>query len=149
MPTWNYDDDSYQSQSEVKLIPVGTHRVRIEEVEEMRSKSGKDMFKISIKVSGFSTILYYYLLFDEDNRDMTNKKLGDVYASFNIPKGNLSISEWRGKVGAAMIAHEEYNQKTYSKVNYFVTKARAEESDLPPWKEVKSAEPKEKVYTPF
>jgi len=133
---WNYDDGQYDpNKSYGELIPVGKHRIRIEDVDEQVSKNtGKDMLKITFVVSGYMGKIFYYLVFNDDYPDMTNQKIGEIYDSFGLPKkANLMPKTWIGKVGAAQIKHEMYNDNPQAKLAYFVK--RSMQDDLPDWQE--------------
>ena len=132
MVHWTYNAKEYQEAS-LAPIPVGDHRVRIEEVDECVSKTGKDMLKITLKVSGFNGKLFYYLVFDPGNTQMTNKNLGDLYDSFNIPAGSMDFHAWEGQVGAARVKHEDYNGDPRASVAWFIRRSRQEV--LPAWQE--------------
>ena len=135
MIPWNYSKKEYEEESEFKPVPVGFHRVRIEEIEEMYSKTGKLMIKMSLKASGHSGKVFHYIVFDKENSRMTNKNLGDVFESFKIPDGEMNTLKWKGKVGAAYIKHREHEGKMYATVSYFLTQKRQAESELPAWVE--------------
>jgi hypothetical protein len=132
MAEWKYNHDNYK-EGGFELIPVGDHRVRIEAVEDQKSKTGKDMYKFTLSVSGYSSKLFYYLVFDQSNPQMTDQNLGAVYDSFNIPLGTLEPLGFMGKVGAAKVKHEEYKSDTRAAVQYFLS--RWKQDKLPQWKE--------------
>lgn len=130
---WNYDAKDY-SESNFELIPVGDHRVRIKNVEEKESKSGNDMFVLTLEVSGYSGTLWFYLVFMPDNKQLTNQRIGEICESFGIEKPSpQAIMNAVGKVGAARIKHESYNNEQQARISYFRTRKQAEK--LPPWKE--------------
>lgn len=132
MIQWNYDSKDYKDAT-FKPVPVGDHRVRIEEAEETTSKAGNPMIKMTLKASGHNGKLFYYMVFDPANRQMTNKKLGDIYESFQIPEGTMELLYWIGKVGAAHIKHEDYEGKPTARIAWFLT--RRKQDGLPPWQE--------------
>lgn len=130
---WNFNADDYQENS-FAPIPVGDHRVRIRDAEECVSKtSGKDMIKMTLDVSGHSSTLWFYIVFDPTNQQMTNQKLGQVFSSFGIAPGDLNLDHWKGKVGAASVKHRVYNGETQADVRYFLSKEKQE--SLPAWSE--------------
>ena len=128
---WNaseYEERSFQ------LIPEGDHRVRINEVTEQTFKSGKQGLKIVLDVSGYSSKLFYYLVFDPQNTKMTNQKIGEIFSSFEITNPNLNMYPgWVGKIGACRVKHELYNGEKSAKVWYFTSKKS--QASLPAWKE--------------
>ena len=133
MLNWNYNHQDYLNGG-FEPIPPGPHRVRIDNAEEAVSKSGKDMIKLTLDVSGYSGKVFYYMVFVPEYPEQTNKRLGDIYESFGIPQGDLEPLLWIGKVGAAMLSTEVYEGKEWSKVDYFLTKQ--EQEKLPPWQEL-------------
>lgn len=129
---WNFNADDFEEQS-FKPIPVGDHRVRIASAEEQRSSSGNQMIKLVLDVSGHNATIWHWLVFLPDNQKLTNQKLGEFWNSFGIDLGNLNITSWIGKVGAAKVKHEEYNGETNAKIAYFISKDRQDK--LPAWVE--------------
>ena len=62
---------SYQRQEQsFDVIPEGKYRVRIKSAEKAVSKTGRDMIVLQLNVSGYSSILYYYLVFMTDRPEM-------------------------------------------------------------------------------
>lgn len=129
---WNFNADDYKENS-FAPIPVGDHRVRIRDAEETTSRNGNDMIKMTLDVSGYSSTLWFYIVFMPDNPQMVNQKLGQVFSSFGITPGDLNLENWKGKVGAARIKHRQYNGETQADVSYFLSKEKQEQ--LPAWQE--------------
>ena len=129
---WKYDHQDYVNGG-WDPIPPGAHRVRIENAEQCVSKSGRDMIKMELAVSGFQGKVFYYMVFLPEYKATTNKRLGDIYASFGIPQGDIEPLYWVGKVGAAQLSVEVYDGKERSKVDYFIH--RDEQGSLPAWQE--------------
>ena len=132
MINWNFDSNDYTEQS-FKPIPVGDHRVRIASAEEQTSNSGRQMIKLVLEVSGYSSTIWHYLVFMPDNQKLTNQKLGELWNSFGIQQGNFNLNSWVGKVGAAKVKHETYNNEPSAKIAYFINKDRQDK--LPAWQE--------------
>lgn len=132
MIDWIFDSNDYEEQS-FKPIPVGDHRVRIASAEEQTSKSGNQMIKLVLDVSGYNSTIWHWIVFMPDNQKLTNQKLGELWNSFGIPQGNFDLNAWIGKVGAAKVKHEEYNGEISPKIAYFIGKDRQDK--LMPWKE--------------
>ena len=130
--SWNFDVNDYEEQS-FKPIPVGEHRVRIASAEEQTSKSGNQMIKLILDVSGYNSTVWHWVVFMPDNQKLTNQKLGEIFNSFGIQPGNLNIATWIGKTGAAKVKHEPYEGETTVKVAYFINKDRQDK--LPAWVE--------------
>lgn len=134
--SWQFDPNDYDpNRSAFALIPVGYHRVRIEDAEGTVSKSGKDMVKLTLAVSGLNGKLWFYLTFDPNNKQMTNQRLGEVWESFNLKIGDLNLLNWKGKVGACSVKHKprEGSSDMQAQVSYFLSRKKQE--DLPAWVE--------------
>lgn len=130
---WNFNADDYQEMS-FEPVPVGDHRVRIEDAEEQVSQSsGNQMIKLTLKASGCLSKLFHYLVFMPDKPELTNQKLGEVFESFGITPGNLNIETWKGRVGGCRVKHEIYEGEPKAKISYFLTRPKQE--NLPPWSE--------------
>ena len=132
MVNWNFNSADYEEQS-FKPIPIGDHRVRIASAEEQTSSSGKQMIKLVLDVSGYSSTIWHFLVFMPENQKLTNQKLGEFWNSFGLPQGNFNLNSWIGKVGAAKVKHEEYNGETNAKIAYFINKNKQE--NLPAWRD--------------
>lgn len=129
---WNFNSNDYE-QTTFKPIPVGEHRVRIAAAEEQISSKGKQMIKLVLDVSGYSSTIWHYIVFMPDNAKLTNQKLGELWNSFGIPQGNFNLQMWVGKVGAAKVKHEMYEGEPSPKVAYFINRDRQDK--LAPWQE--------------
>ena len=129
---WKFLAADYEEQS-FKPIPVGDHRVRIAWAEEQVSSSGKQMIKVVLDVSGYSSTIWHFIVFMPENQKLTNQKLGEFWNSFGIAQGNFNLPTWVGKVGAAKVKHEDYNGEPNAKIAYFINKDRQEK--LPTWQE--------------
>ena len=132
MVNWNFNSADYEEQS-FKPIPIGDHRVRIASAEEQTSSSGRQMIKLVLDVSGYSSTIWHFLVFMPENQKLTNQKLGELWNSFGIPQGNFNLNSWVGKVGAAKVKHEDYNGETNAKISYFINKNKQE--NLPAWRD--------------
>jgi len=134
MKQWKFNAENYDPEKSFDVIPVGDHRVRIEEVEEQISKSsGNNMLKLTIKASGYSSKLFHYLVFMDDRPEITDQNLGKIFDSFGIPQGDMNLFGWVGKVGAARVKHEQYEGKPQARIAYFIN--RSKQDDLPLWQE--------------
>lgn len=132
MITWNYDEQDYLNGG-FKPITPGRYRVRIEKAEEATSKSGKQMIKLQLKVSGQQGSVFHYIVIDPEYKERTNKNLGDVFESFAITKGDFNLAHWEGKVGGADLKQEPYNDTMQTRVNFFIK--RDKQAELPAWQE--------------
>ena len=124
---WNFNPQDYEA-SDFGIIPQGDHRVRIEDVEFKKSKnSGKDMFEITLAVSGHGSKLWYYLTLDPSDPKKTNQKIGTFFESFGITDYNMmNYPRWKGKVGGARVVHEEYNGEQTAKVRFLLSRKNQE-----------------------
>ena len=131
----NYDPNGYQ------LIPPGTYRVRIENAEETTSKTDKPMIKMTLKVSGYDSTVWNYMVFDNSTPEAakrTDNNLGRIFDSFAITPGDLNLGNWKGKVGAAQIKNEPDNKQVMRHViSWFII--RQEQDKLPAWQEHSAA----------
>jgi hypothetical protein len=129
---WNFDPTQYEA-SDFSIIPQGDHRVRIEDVEFKKSKNtGKDMFEITLAVSGHSGKLWYYLVLDPNDPKKTNQKVGTLFESFGITDYNMmNYPFWKGKVGGARVIHEEYNGEQQAKVRFLLSRKNQEKLPQP------------------
>ncbi len=128
-------------------IPEGKYRVRIEDVQEKISQSGKGMIELTLAVSGYSSKLWYYVIIDcasPEEKRLTNQKLGSIFDSFNIPVGNFNLQDWIGHVGGAKVRHRKIDQdgnnnndNIRAEVHYFLTRSQVDR--LPAWKEANSS----------
>ena len=128
---WKFEE----KETEFKKLPAGKYRLRIADVEQKQSKTGKDMVVLTLDISGNPTKVWYYLVFMPDNPDITNRNLTAIFDSFGIDKGNMSFESWKGKVGAAQL---KYDENEYLKVHYFIKKEQ--QAGLPSWVEPNSEE---------
>lgn len=136
MLNWHYNPANYNAEG-YQLIPPGEYRVRIEDAEETESKTGKPMIKMTLKVSGYNSKIWNYVVLDSTSQEAiarTDNTLGRIYDSFNIPQGNLNLQDWKGKVGAAEIKNEPDNKEVMrASVKYFIQ--RKKQDTLPAWQE--------------
>ena len=108
-------------------IPVGTYRVVIVEAVKDKSKSGNDMLKVEMAVSGQGRHLWYYSPFLEDRPEITNRMLTQLIDSFDISEDRLlDLAGYAGKMGAVVVKHDEDGR---AKVSYFLKKEK--QTDLP------------------
>ncbi len=133
MLQWEYNHKDYLDGG-FKPIEPGKYRVRIEKAEEGTSKSSnKPMIKLTLKVSGQVGSVWHYITLDADNKERTNKNLGDIFESFGLNFGDMNLQHWIGKVGGAMLKQEPFNDTMQTKVSYFIK--RDQQAGLAPWQE--------------
>ena len=149
MVNWKFNPENYNAES-YQLVPPGKYRVRIEDAEEQVSKSGKDMVRLTLKVSGYNSRIWYYLVFDgttAEARARTDDKLGQIFNSFELQPGDLNLEHWKGKVGAATIKNELDNKETMrAVVSWFIRRDKQEE--LPAWQEHAPAKIDPQAFNP-
>lgn len=122
---WKFE----RTEQQFEQIPAGDHRVVIDSAEQAVSKSGNDMLVIKLRVSGYSSMLWHYIVFMDQRPEITNQKLTQFFDSFGIEDGNFNLASYRGLAGAA---HVKIDEQGYSKVAWFIHKNKQE--NLPPWK---------------
>ena len=136
MIDWKYNPANYEPES-YGVIPAGDYRVRIEEAAEKISQSGKEMIRLKLKVNGYNIPLWHYVVFDsstEESRKRTDQRLGSIYESFKIERGNLEVRDWVGKDGGVRIRNRtDSNGELRSEVHYVLSGKRT--SELPAWQE--------------
>lgn len=140
--SWEFDPNDYNPNGGVfELVPVGHHRVRIEEAKETVSKTGKDMVVLTLCVSKHKGKLWFNLVFDLNNKAMTNQKLGEIWESFDLKVGDMNLLSWKGKVGACNVKHKlkEGTSEMQAQVSYFLSRKKQE--DLPAWAEPDGSAP--------
>ena len=131
MANWTYNPNEY-TENDFQIIPVGDHRVRINDVVEKRFSSGNEGYEITLDVSGYSGKLWFYLVLDPNDTKKTNQRIGTFFDSFGITDYNLAhYRNWVGKIGAVRVKHEEYNGSTNAKVSFCL--ARKNQDKLPAW----------------
>lgn len=126
MSDWSFKREETQFQP----IPEGRYRVRIKNAEKAVSKNtGRDMLVMQLEVSGQTKILWHYIVFMEEKPEITNAKLTQVFDSFKgIAEGDFNLKNWVGKVGGAMIKHDQEGRE---RISYFL---KADKVDaLPAW----------------
>ena len=129
---WTFNPNEYE-ESGFSIIPLGDHRVRINDVISKNSKAGNEMYEITLDVSGHSSKLWFYLVIDPADSKKTNQRVGSFFDSFGITDYNLAnYPRWKGKVGAVRVVHEEYNGEQQAKVRFCLS--RKNQDKLPPAK---------------
>ena len=127
---WTFNPNEYE-ESSFSIIPVGDHRVRINDVISKKSKAGNDMYEITLDVSGYGSKLWFYLVIDPTDSKKTNQRVGSFFDSFGITDYNTAnYAHWKGKVGAVRVVHEEYNGEQQAKVRFCLS--RKNQDKLPP-----------------
>jgi len=133
---WNFQ----RTEQTFQQIPAGDHRVVIESAEQAQSKNGNDMLVIKMRVSGYNSLLWHYIVFMDQRPEITNQKLTQFFDSFDIEDGNFNLASYVGRAGAA---HVKIDENGYSKVAWFIHKDKQDK--LPPWK---GELPKREAFTP-
>ena len=149
MIDWKFNPEDYNP-DRFQLVPPGKYRVRIEDAEEQTSKSGYPMIKMKLKVSGYNTQIWHYMVFMSNDAEAirrTNDNLGRIFDSFGIQAGDLNIEHWKGKAGAAEIKNEADNKGNQrATVSYFIK--REEQGGLPMWQEQRPAHINSEMVNP-
>ena len=150
---WNYDANDYNENS-YAVIPEGIHRARISEAKATKFSTGREGIAIIFDISGYSSKVFYNLVFMPEHKEQTNQKLGSLFNSFDI-QPSMDCNTWVGKVGAICVKHRDYNGEKQADCHYCVNRNKQE--SLPAWKEPLSggstqeapAQPAPATYNPF
>ena len=146
MATWTFNPAEYDENS-FSPIPVGDHRVRIADVVEKTFSSGNSGYEITFDVSGYGSKIWYYLVLDPNDTKKTNQRIGSFFDSFGITDFNMAhYQNWRGKIGAVRVVHEEYNGNQQAKVRFCLSKKNQDK--LPAWKESGNGAPATANFAP-
>jgi hypothetical protein len=111
-----YDPSKYDPTPAFKLPPEGEYWLYIEDAEEKTSKAGNEMIEVKLSVDGYACRVFHVFV----NNEYIQKYLDRFFASFGITPGDFNLSGWLGKKGRARIKHEEYNNRTNAKIDYFI-----------------------------
>ena len=130
---WKYKDIDF-STNNVSLIEEGDYRVRIDDAIPTVAKNGTEGLAITLNVNGDTRKLKYYIWFNYNDENRTNRQLGAFFNSFDInPQEEPWCEPWIDKIGAVHVIHSDYKGRKIAKVAYCITRDR--QSDLPEWKE--------------
>ena len=110
-------------------IAPGKYRVMIETAEMAVSKAGNDMLVLKLIVAGQKSRIWNYIVFLEDRPEITNRMLTRFFDSFGIEEGDFNLNNYPGHVGAAMIKHDDDDDR--AKISYFISKDK--QDNLPAW----------------
>lgn len=122
MMNWSFNPSEYSARTFVP-IPEGDHKVMIHHVEEKTFSSGNEGFKITMKVDGYNSKLWYYLVVDPKDSAKTNQRFGEFFDCFAIRDYDLShYNEWCGKDGAVRVKHELYDGNRIAKVAFCMSR---------------------------
>lgn len=109
---WTYNPNNYDPESD-GLIPEGAYPCMIMNAEEMMTRTGKPMIRVTLRLQREQpNMLYYYIVLDDSSDDMvrfTDRKLGRLFSAFNFQQVSLtdeSLQQWSGKVAVCEIRHE-------------------------------------------
>lgn len=127
MINWQFDASKVEEISFETLKP-SKYRIRVEEFETCKSKSGLDMIKFTFAVSGHSSKLWEYLVFNPAEPVITNTKIAQMSDSLGVKPGEFKRDFWLGKIGAVKT---KIDDKGNAKISYFIAKCK--QVDLPPW----------------
>lgn len=136
MVVWNYDETQYKAYEgdggNYDLIPVGDYRCRIEDVTEKTFSTGSQGFEITLKINGYDSRVWCYLVLDHSNPARTNQNLGAFFDCFGIANHAITTGKnWEGLTGGVRIYHQDYNGSPRAKVKWFINRKRQDK--LEPW----------------
>lgn len=105
MGYWKSKPNCYNEHNFIE-IPEGCHRVQIKNVRVERFNSGKKCYELTLKVSGYHGLLWFYLWEDPENSYNNAEKIYQFFDSFQIEDHDLkNYKNWVGKTGAVSVAH--------------------------------------------
>lgn len=113
---WNYEEPRQER------IPDGDYRLTITHAEEVLSRSGKEMLRLTCAIPNFSKTLNFHIIYDTENRDRTNRNLRTMFNSFGIPEGCFDFDKYVGCEGAGHIETDERGM--YENIRYLLTGER-------------------------
>ena len=130
---WNFNQDNY-NQENYSLIDQGNHRVRITDVKETMAQNGTEGLEITLEVNGYENRLKHFIWYNRDRASMTDRKLGELFESFDITGDDRNSCEaWVGKMGAVHVVHDEYRGHMIAKVKFCIK--RDVQMKLPAWRD--------------
>ena len=103
--------------------------IYLDGLARLGGKNGNDMLVVKLRVSGFTSMLWHYIVFMDNKPEITNQKLTQLFDSFGIADGNFNLASYAGLAGAA---HVKIDEQGYPKVAYFIKKDK--QANLPPWR---------------
>ena len=117
-------------------IPEGKHRVQICNVKVERFKFEKKCFEITLKVSGHHNKLWYYIWYNPEYPDRTNREFAMFFDSFQIQDFEIkNYKKWIGSSGAVYVEYSrnilKYNYTAM--VKYCLT--GVDRDSLPAWQD--------------
>ena len=94
MIDWKYNPDNYNAEG-YQLVPPGKYHVRIEDAEEMVSRTGKDMIRLRLKVSGYDSNIWHYMVFDKSSPEDNKGTMRAVVQFFLRRKEQGGLPAWQ------------------------------------------------------
>ena len=145
MLNWKFNQDNYNQES-YSLINQGNHRVRIADVKETMAQNGTEGLEITLEVNGYESRLKHFIWYNRERAAMTDRKLGELFDSFNITgDARNSCEAWVGKMGAVHVVHDEYRGRMIAKVKFCLK--RDVQVKLPAWRDKTSLTSDPRVWT--
>lgn len=133
MLNWHYNQENYDQES-YSLINQGNHRVRIADVKETMAQNGTEGLEITLEVNGYENKLKHFIWYNRERAAMTDRKLGELFESFDITGDDRKSCEaWVGRMGAVHVVHDEYRGHIIAKVKCCLK--RDIQVKLPAWKD--------------
>lgn len=123
-------------------IPEGNHRVQICNVR-IKTTKNKKCFEITLKVSGHHGKLWYFLWYNPEEPEKTNRDFALFFESFQIYDYDIKhYKDWIGQQGAVCVKHS-FNKLDYTyKAYVYCCLIGIQKDNLPSWKEG----PKDRCY---
>lgn len=136
---WNFN---YENKETNNLINPGNYRVEIISAKETCARNGNEGIEIIFHVDRCIKKLKYFIWYNLECPERTNKCFYEFFESFNINENEIdSCEKWVGKKGAVNVILDEYKGYTISKVAFCIK--RDCQKNLPNWEfaEIENSEP--------
>ncbi len=119
-----FENWHFQKQETFPEIPDGEYSARIISATKEESKTGKEMMHLKFAIDGYQRTVHYYIVFNPEKPEITNRNLTDLFNSFQIAMGNFRLADYAGKVGAIRL---EKDANGYQSVKWLITGKRRDE----------------------
>ena len=105
----NYKEDG----SYFVEIKPGEYLVKIANVTEKKTKTGKPMMELKLVLLSGGYVTYYLVddQSDEEATKMTNMRLTKFFDCFKIRRGNFNINQWKGATGRVKLDYGKPNNE--------------------------------------
>lgn len=102
------DFDTAQAAGEYEALPVGVYKCKIVKAEAMTSSNGKEFLKISYDINDGEYKDFYKRKFQNDVRDINDKKWSGVWALFLLDYNGNTNRYFKGLVTSVEASNEGF-----------------------------------------